>query len=130
MVRNVVPLADSLSSASLARRSVEQLADQSGAPDDEKKALVVIASELVTNAVLHGGAPIILSVSYQAGEITVEVADGDPRVESVGIRPVDEPTPGGRGLRVVASLADRWGIRRSQPGKTVWAAKALNLAAR
>ena len=107
---------------------MEEFADDSGAGEDEKGALVVIASELVTNAIMHGAPPITLSVSYNEGEITVEVSDGDPRVENVGVPLTDEATPGGRGLRVVAALADRWGTRRSQPGKTVWAARALRFA--
>jgi hypothetical protein len=34
---------------------------------------------------------------------------------------VDQPHPGGRGLRIVASLAKRWGTRRFRSGKKVWA---------
>lgn len=52
--------------------------------------MLVIASELVTNAIVHGDTPLILSVSYQAPDMTVEVFDGDPRTESVRLRGADD----------------------------------------
>jgi anti-sigma regulatory factor (Ser/Thr protein kinase) len=89
--------------------------------------LALIANELVTNAIVYGTEPVTLTVSYEHGEVTVEVADGDPRLDSVRIRDVDVPRrgarPGGRGLRLVASIADEWGVRPERSGKTVWARK-------
>ena len=125
MVHDVARLSKNLNSASLARRSVEAVVAASGMGADEIDALLLIASELVTNATIHGDEPVMLSVSCADSEITVEVADGNPRVESVGIRPDDEAATGGRGLRIVAGLADQWGTRRSHTGKTVWATKAV-----
>jgi anti-sigma regulatory factor (Ser/Thr protein kinase) len=107
-------------SPSLARRIVEQFATDAGL-DDTIADLTIIATELVTNAVLHGIEPIHLTVDALDGEITLEVADGDACTRNVRPRTVSAPTPGGRGLRIVSLLADRWGIRESQTGKTVWA---------
>ena len=119
MSRSVLPLPYDVNSAFLARRFVEQfLAERtlSGGAG----ILCLIASELVTNAMLHGAEPVELTLHCQDGEVTIEVADGDPRVDNVRPR-VDQTGPGGRGLRVVASLADRWGTRPLRSGKTVWA---------
>jgi anti-sigma regulatory factor (Ser/Thr protein kinase) len=115
-----LPLAYDEESAFVARRFVRQFGAEHSLGSTEVQCL--IASELVTNAVLHGGEPIELRLQYQDDELTVEVADSDPRIEDVRIRPVDEPRPGGRGLRIVASLATRWGARPFRDGKQVWAA--------
>ena len=120
MSRTVLALPYDVKGAFLARRCVEQFAAEQkldGAAGD----LCVIASELVTNAILHGAEPVELTLHFQDGEVTIEVADGDPRIDNVQLRAVDQTAPGGRGLRVVASLADRWGTRPSLSGKTVWA---------
>jgi anti-sigma regulatory factor (Ser/Thr protein kinase) len=125
-----VPLPKNLQGPVLARRAVEEVAADAGIAHEENEALLVIASELATNAIIHGAEPVMLAVSCLDSEVTVEVADGDPCLEHVELRVEDQPAPGGRGLRIVAELADRWGIRRSRPGKTVWATKAVRLARR
>jgi anti-sigma regulatory factor (Ser/Thr protein kinase) len=123
MAPTVVQLPSDLLGPSLARRSIEAFVIAHQLDDEARDAMVMVASELVTNAIIHGDVPVVLSVSFQAPELTVEVFDGDPHTESVRLRGDDDPAPGGRGLRIVASLADRWGVRPSQVGKTVWAAK-------
>ena len=120
VTRTVLRLPYDAASVFLARRCVEQFVAEwtlDGAAGD----LCLIASELVTNAVRHGAEPIELTLHCQDGELTIEVADGDPRIDHVRLRAESETELGGRGLRVVASLADRWGTRPSLPGKTVWA---------
>jgi len=100
-----------------ARRFVRRFASDYTLGDAE--VLEVIASELVTNAIVHGAAPVRLSLRYEDGETTVEVADGDTDVDNV--RRVDRAEPGRKGLHLVASLSKRWGARPSPTGKTVWA---------
>ena len=87
----------------------------------------VIVSELVTNAIVHGAGPLQVMLNYQDGEVTIEVTDGDSHTERVKPR-ADGAAPGGRGLRIVASLADRWGTRPSPYGKTVWAIRQTSRA--
>ena len=101
-----------------ARRFVRRFASDYTLGDAE--VLELIASELVTNAIVHGAAPVQLTLRYEDGETTVEVADGDPDVDDV-TRRADRAEPGGKGLHLVASLAKRWGTRPSPTGKTVWA---------
>lgn len=120
MSRTVWPLPFDVRSARLARRFVEQFVAERTL-DSAGEILCLIASELVTNAILHGAEPVELTLRCQGGEVTIEVADGDPRIENVQVRAVDQTDHGGRGLRVVESLADRWGTRPLQSGKTVWA---------
>jgi anti-sigma regulatory factor (Ser/Thr protein kinase) len=87
-----------------------------GGTDETLKLLV---SEVVTNAVRHGGSggPVQLHLSWNS-EIRVEVQDhGDgftptPRVDGLG-------EPGGFGLFLVGRLADRWGVK-TDGGTTVW----------
>lgn len=83
---------------------------------------LVVVSELVTNAVVHAGTDIELLCRLDEDHLLViEVSDHHPA------RPVrDEGHPGdgaeyGRGLRLVASLADCWGITYRTGSKTVWA---------
>ncbi|MEV1078539.1 SpoIIE family protein phosphatase [Streptomyces sp. NPDC050211] len=78
----------------------------------------LIVSELVTNAIRHAHAPIMLRLIHN-GMLICEVSDGSstsphPRRARV----LDE---GGRGLLLVALLCERWGTRHTGAGKTIWA---------
>lgn len=78
----------------------------------------LLVSELVTNALLHAGAPKQLRL-IRDRVLTVEVADighHPPRLR----RPATDEE-GGRGMRLVNELAHRWGSRVTRTGKVVWA---------
>ena len=77
-----------------------------------------MTSELLTNASLHAVPPVELRVIGDEAEIRIEVHDHasyEPRKQ----RP-DAEDEHGRGLQIVAALADRWGTRPTDGGKTVW----------
>ncbi|GHI07667.1 ATP-binding protein [Streptomyces cellostaticus] len=78
-------------------------------------------SELATNAVLHGvppGREFCLAVVGDGPLVRVEVRDsGGGRPEAVQGEP---EACGGRGLRLVMTLADDFGVTVHNPGKTVW----------
>jgi hypothetical protein len=71
--------------------------------------LLVIVSELTTNALLHGVGEISLRVSVDNGRVSGVVLDeGNGFCGDVGDHGIDEI--GKKGLLIVATLAERWGI--------------------
>ena len=83
----------------------------------EMDRLLIVVSELVTNAVRHTDPHCVLRLRHSAElEITIEVDDTDHRSAQ---RPAT--TELGRGLGVVQQLTERWGIERTRTGKCVWA---------
>ncbi|MGW1606678.1 ATP-binding SpoIIE family protein phosphatase, partial [Streptomyces eurythermus] len=103
---------------SLARRYVEE---QLSAWDLEEAAFTteLIVSELVTNAIRYGRPPVRLRLLRPGSGLICEVYDASgstPHMRRARI--FDE---GGRGLLLVAQLAERWGTRHERTGKTVWA---------
>jgi anti-sigma regulatory factor (Ser/Thr protein kinase) len=84
---------------------------------------VSLSSELATNAVLHSksgaGGTFSVSVLVESGLVRVEVHDlGSATTPSV--RRSRQPSVSGAGLRIVETLADRWGFDGDQNGRTVW----------
>ncbi|UQX01252.1 ATP-binding protein [Streptomyces sp. RerS4] len=94
-----------------------------GEPADAAELLL---SELVTNAVRYARAPrgreIGVRVARYEGVLRVEVADAGERVELTP-QVAGEGDERGRGLAIVAAVAERWGQcpRRHGIGKAVWA---------
>ena len=85
-----------------------------------KNAIVLMVSELVTNSVLYGGDDFTMSIQSAEGVLRIAVTDPGLGIPVVHVPATNEPA--GRGLRIVASLADNWGVRYPErgPGKTVW----------
>ena len=82
----------------------------------------LIVSELVTNAIRYGNAPIQLRL-IRADALICEVSDGSSTAPHLRrARVYDE---GGRGLLLVAQVAERWGSRQTSTGKTIWAEQPL-----
>jgi anti-sigma regulatory factor (Ser/Thr protein kinase) len=79
----------------------------------------LLTTELVTNAVLHGGGLDRLHLQALPAGIRVEVSDRSNHGPLPGVVPDDAGT--GRGLLLVAQIASRWGVERGPEGKTVWA---------
>ncbi|MFF2996546.1 SpoIIE family protein phosphatase [Streptomyces sp. NPDC057950] len=82
----------------------------------------LVVSELVTNAIRYGGSPVQLRL-IRHDTLICEVSDGSHTAPHLSrARTFDE---GGRGLFIVAQLAERWGTRQQSDGKTIWAELAL-----
>src|SRR5690606_18680178 len=86
----------------------------------------LIASELVTNAVVHAGTDLRLTCRLEegTGALIVEVRDRHPSRAPRGDEPETAPhhtLEYGRGLRLVAALCDAWGVTYRPGEKTVWA---------
>jgi serine phosphatase RsbU (regulator of sigma subunit) len=101
-----------------ARAAVVQRATEFGHDDlaDDTK---LVLSELVTNAMLHGGGCTGVEILPIGDGLRIEVRDGSRRPPLLG-RPSEE-TLTGRGLRLVSCLAERWGATVEDDGKVVWA---------
>lgn len=86
---------------------------------DHLEPAVLIASELVTNAVLHARTAIQLRLSVEGDQVRIEVFDENSRLPVQAACPPDATS--GRGLALVSSLASSWGIEHRGDGKVVWA---------
>lgn len=82
--------------------------------------VVIVVSELLGNALIHGDPPIHLALRADQGTLTGSVSDGGagwPRLRTAG-----PELENGRGLRIVTALTDRWGVEPVEGGggKTIW----------
>lgn len=86
----------------------------------------LLTSEIVTNAVVHAGTEITVTVHLAADSVRIEVSDGAPAdaipppadLERGQDAIVD--LGGGRGLLLVQMMAVRWGVEPVDAGKIVW----------
>jgi anti-sigma regulatory factor (Ser/Thr protein kinase) len=74
--------------------------------DDRVEDLVLVVSELVSNALLHGKPPVTLMLRKVRHGVELEVHDHEPAVPTVGGAPVALEAEGGRGLAIALALAD------------------------
>ncbi|MGI8663378.1 MAG: ATP-binding protein [Acidimicrobiales bacterium] len=87
---------------------------------EEGQGALLVLSELVTNAVRHGDGDVLVTLSCHEDAFVVAVFDEGGGV--VEPRRHDPWATGGRGLRIVGGLAEKWGVEPSVAGgKTVWA---------
>jgi anti-sigma regulatory factor (Ser/Thr protein kinase) len=100
-----------------ARRFVERILRLSGHP--VRQEILLLVSELVTNAVEHVGHRLELVVAVDRDRIRVEVLD--PGVDGPLLRQPSPTDPRGRGLLLVDRIARAWGSERiPRDGKRVW----------
>ncbi|HEY0396818.1 MAG TPA: MEDS domain-containing protein [Acidimicrobiia bacterium] len=103
----------------LARRFVTETLEAWGRPELVADA-VVISSELVTNAVLHAGTDVALTISRRSdGAIRLAVRDENPAAPRGRRAAVSAGS--GRGLSLVAAISSSWGADVVGGGKVVWA---------
>ncbi|MGZ4475495.1 MAG: ATP-binding protein [Nocardioides sp.] len=103
-----------------ARAIVDEVATSLSVALRDDAALLV--SELMSNAVRHGGAIATLTVSLAEGYLSVALHDdgaGRPVMPSGAL---DPSVASGRGLRILDRIAAQWGVEddRVGSGKTVW----------
>lgn len=111
-----------------ARRWARSRLAGSGIRADEPLAetLVLLVSELVTNAVVHTGRSAVLrlvlpgAVTEETEEATVRLEMDDASDRAPVPRCAGGEATGGRGLALVDGLADRWGWSREGTGKRIW----------
>jgi signal transduction histidine kinase/DNA-binding response OmpR family regulator/serine phosphatase RsbU (regulator of sigma subunit) len=100
------------------RQEVARRLREWGAEPDLVDDVVLLVSELVTNAVVHGRPPVELRVRRSRAHLVLEVEDHASYLPR-RMRPTEHDEHG-RGLQLVALLADRWGTRPTHDGKVVW----------
>ncbi|MCX4454949.1 ATP-binding protein [Streptomyces sp. NBC_01340] len=106
-----------------ARARVRKILADWGVGDELAADVAVVTTEYVTNAVRHcrvSFARIEVSLSVRDAHLLVEVSDPD-RTMIPELRACGDQEEGGRGLVVVAALAENWGCDLRQFVKCVWA---------
>ncbi|WP_442814789.1 SpoIIE family protein phosphatase [Streptomyces sp. NBC_01775] len=83
----------------------------------------LILSELITNAIRYGSPPVRVRLLH-CRKLICEVSDGSST--SPHVRRAATTEEGGRGLFLVAQLAQRWGTRYLPGGKVIWTQQPLN----
>ncbi|MFE6748249.1 ATP-binding protein [Kitasatospora purpeofusca] len=98
--------------------------------------LVLIATELATNALRHGGTAALATLSLSGSDRTsrvlrLEIRDSGPGFDPRECIPATDggdlaESCGGRGLLLVAALSSRWGALDTGAGQLVWAELAVD----
>ena len=79
----------------------------------------------MTNAVLYGAGDVEVSMNRDEATVRMEVSDGGSATGPVRPRSGPPDLTGGRGLRIVDRLVDRWGVDRGPEGTTVWVQRSI-----
>jgi hypothetical protein len=81
-------------------------------------AAALIVTELVTNVFLHARTDCLIHATFDPPILTVTVTDWNNH--GLSAPPPNAAAEEGRGLAIVAALADTWGIQHSDRTKSVW----------
>jgi anti-sigma regulatory factor (Ser/Thr protein kinase) len=106
-----------------ARTFTRATLDEWALPESLARDAILLVSEMVTNAIVHGRAPIQLRLRHAREHLLIEVDDTATAVPRK-LRPTANDVHG-RGLQLVAIMADEWGTRPIHDGKSVWCALEL-----
>ncbi|MFG2489878.1 ATP-binding protein [Streptomyces caniferus] len=114
---------------SFARRTVVDKVRAWGVPldDETADAIRLVASELISNAVVHGEGPVTVALYHQPGRLVIDILDDNPMAPQTSYAQADDES--GRGLALVELLASRCAWEPAGQGKRVWAEIALPRAA-
>ena len=106
------------SSVPLSRRLVRDVLSTWAAPQDLQDAELLV-TELVANVVDHAGGDVLtLEISLAGAWLRMAVVDGSAVLPMV--RELSRSEQRGRGMQLVAAIADRWGTEEHHGGKRVW----------
>src|SRR5487761_528648 len=117
------------STAAEARRFVRETLRSWGVPGPAARAadliddVVLLTSELVTNAVVHAGTEVHVTCRMSSTAVEVAVRDRHPaRALGVPAQPAGDPAgrTSGRGLLLPSALATAWGVTYARTSKAVW----------
>ena len=106
-------------SASVARRFIADVLRAWEVDTERLDVIMLLASEVVTNAVIHTAGSVEVRVRHDDDRVWIGVADeSGERFAQVGTSGPEAAS--GRGLLVVDALSDAWGVEPSGIGKVVW----------
>jgi anti-sigma regulatory factor (Ser/Thr protein kinase) len=114
-----IELHPSASSPARARRFLSERSTAWSLPEPLGDQLALVASELVTNAVLHAHTPLTLTVELRDDHVRVSVRDGSSA--PAALRHYRQDALTGRGLGVIAAVSQAWGVEPAVDGKVIWA---------
>lgn len=121
---------DSPQSPALVRRWAEEVLTRWGLGTETDRALLVL-NELVTNAVVHSPGDAHCRLTVDGGSLEVLVTDAGSGPPRRALRAAHHPDPdewersGGRGLQIVAAVADDWGASLQEGRCGMWARWAV-----
>ncbi|WP_431677912.1 ATP-binding protein [Kitasatospora sp. KL5] len=108
-----------LAAVGMVRRRLRAALDRWGVPPEAVDTAELLATELVTNALVHTGQRAVFDAVLTPDRLLrIEVRDGVARVP--GRRSPAEYATSGRGLLLVEALADDWGVQLRGDGKVTW----------
>ncbi|MDX2699771.1 ATP-binding protein [Streptomyces ipomoeae] len=111
-------------SAGEARRTVRELLDEWGVVPETREDMLLITSELVTNALTHTASEWIVCRLHMTGQrLRIEVEDQNSGHALPARRRPGPDDQNGRGLMLVGMLSSDWGVRETpqRSGRVVWA---------
>ena len=100
-----------------ARHALRDFLATVACPEQLRDDMLLVVSELVTNAVVHARSDPVVVGTFDEGRLRIEVHDDDRSPPIV--TPAAGPD-GGFGIRLVAELSDAWGWAPTESGKRVW----------
>lgn len=103
--------------ASRARWFAREVVQEWGYKGCEDEVALAV-TELVANAVVHARSATSLTLLDTGSGVQIRVRDDEPTPPSVRTFSIDDTN--GRGMFLVESLSDHWGIEPAPPGKVVW----------
>jgi serine phosphatase RsbU (regulator of sigma subunit)/anti-sigma regulatory factor (Ser/Thr protein kinase) len=125
--QNLVAAADfdpEPSAVAAARRFIRERLVSWGLPADDDRVAdaVLLASELVTNAVVHAGTRVQLTCRLDGMTVEVSVLDRHPArvIPDLPSTAADVDRPSGRGLLLPAALSSSWGVTYAPEAKAIW----------
>ncbi len=108
------------SAVSLVRHFVGDTTTTWGVDIDITETVRLLASELVTNAMRHGRGAVTVRLRLGPDHLYLEVDDDETSIPDP--RTATDDDEGGRGLQLVSAMANSWGSRPLDHGKSVWCA--------
>jgi anti-sigma regulatory factor (Ser/Thr protein kinase) len=88
------------------------------ADQDLRDSAELLASELVTNGVLHARSDLTLGVVARETCVLIGVTDQNPGRPAE--RAPDPSAESGRGIALVSRIARQWGVAPQEHGKIIW----------